>query len=167
MFKKMYICLVNFVNTLKIIFIMKHLFLFVAFVCLSFGANAQACNKTASNGKACCAKAGATKVASAVMEADAAVEASKGSITKRTCEVSGTASYFQKSVCSTSGSVSWDEVKYDASAKKFTKVASASMEKDANGKAVTTQACTKETKACSKTAGGKACCAKPTKQGTK
>jgi hypothetical protein len=145
---------------------MKHLFLFVAFVMLSFGASAQACNKGTANGKSCCAAK--TKVASAIMEADAAVAASNGTVTKRTCEVSGTASYYQKSVCEQSGSVSWDEVQYDAAAKKFTKVASATMEKDANGKAVsTTPACNKDSKACSKTSGAKACCAKPAKSGTK
>jgi hypothetical protein len=134
---------------------MKQIFLLVSFVFLSVGLSAQctksaaSCckNKATSSAKAC---AGDSKVASAYMEADAAMEASNGNITKRTCSTSGTASYYQKSVCSQSGNVSWEEVQYDASTKSFTKVASASMEKDAQGKVT-------ETKSCSKSA-GKACC---------
>jgi hypothetical protein len=143
---------------------MKHLVLFLFFGLISFSASAQ-CTKDASAGKACCAAKKATastgtsttQVASVLMEADAAVAASNGTVTKRTCETSGTASYYQKSTCSHSGTVTWEEVKYDATTKKFTKVASASMEKDANGKAVDTKT------SCSKAASGKACCA--TKKG--
>ncbi|MBK6497921.1 MAG: hypothetical protein IPG00_07025 [Saprospiraceae bacterium] len=70
---------------------MKSLFLLFSFVLVaSFSANAQACNKAAGSGKACCAskktaavsQSADTKVASVVMEADAAVAASNGSITK-------------------------------------------------------------------------------------
>lgn len=142
---------------------MKNLFLLFSFVLVcSFTANAQACNKSASAGKACCAAkktasvSGAnegTKVASVVMEADAAMTAAKGSITKRTCEISGASSYYQKSECSTSGKISWEEVQFDAEKKSFTKVASASMEKDENGTKV-------ETKACAGKSEGKSCCKK-------
>jgi len=103
---------------------MKHLFLLFSILLVgSFSLNAQTCNKSASAGKACCASKKTasvttsgtdTKVASVVMEADAALEASNGNISKRTCEMSGTTAYFEKSVCSTSGKVSWDEVKFGA-----------------------------------------------------
>lgn len=144
---------------------MRHLFLFFAFVLVaSISANAQTCSKSANSGKACCAaKKSAsvssttspenTQVASYVMEADAAVDASNGNITKRTCEISGATSYYEKSVCAASGKISWEEVKYDSEKKSFTKVASASMEKDENGVKV-------ETKACCKKGAGKSCAAK-------
>ena len=139
---------------------MKQLFFVFSFLIVaSFSANAQACTKAA--GKSCCAakKTAAatssdagTKVASVVMEADIAAAADEN-ISKRTCEVSGTASYFQKSTCPMSGTVTWEEVQYDANAKSFTKVASAVMEKDENGAKV-------DKKACAGDKGGKACCAK-------
>lgn len=139
--------------------------------------NGQACSKTAASGKSCCsakktasvdANDAKTSVASVVMEADAAMEASKGAITKRTCEMSGNVSYFQKSVCAESGSVSWTEVKFDPASKSFTKVASASMEKDVNGAKVETKACAgkSEGKACCKKDGAKACSASKA-EGTK
>ncbi|MFZ1750469.1 MAG: hypothetical protein WAU01_09765 [Saprospiraceae bacterium] len=147
---------------------MKHLFLLFSFVFVcSMSANAQACNKSASAGKACCASKSTasaqtpsttdTKVASALMEADVAVAASNGAIMKRTCEMSGSTSYFEKSVCGTSGKVSWEQVEYDSDKKSFTKVASASMEKDENGAKVTKKACAgmSDTKACCKKDGAK------------
>lgn len=148
---------------------MKNLFLLFSFILIaSFSANAQSCSKSASAGKACCAAkksasvSGAnegTKVASVVMEADAAMTAAKGTITKRTCEISGATSYYQKSECATSGKISWEEVQFDAEKKSFTKVASASMEKDENGVKVETKACAgkSEGKSCCKKDGAKAC----------
>lgn len=155
---------------------MKHLFLLFSFVLVgSFASNAQSCSKSATAGKSCCAakktaSADAstdTKVASVVMEADAAVAASNGTITKRTCEISGTTAYYEKSVCAHSGKVSWNEVQYDTDKKSFTQVASASMEKDENGKKVETKACAGKTegKACCKKDGAKSCSSK--KEGTK
>lgn len=156
---------------------MKHLFLLFSFILVaSFSSNAQSCNKSASAGKACCASKktaavstsdSGTKVASVVMEADAVIAASNGSITKRTCEMSGTTAYYEKSVCATSGKVSWDEVEFDADKKVFTKVASASMEKDETGKKVETKACAgkSEGKSCCKKDGAKACAG--AKEGTK
>lgn len=158
---------------------MKHLFLLFSFVIVaSFSANAQACSKSASAGKSCCAakknasastSSTETKVASVVMEADAALAASNGNITKRTCEMSGATSYYEKSVCAASGKVSWEEVKYDTDTKSFTKVASASMEKDENGNKVQTKSCAgkAEGKACCKKDGAKACSASKAKEGTK
>ncbi len=159
---------------------MKHLIVFFSLVLfVSFNANAQTCNKSASAGKACCASKksasastdteSSTKVASAVMEADAAVAASNGNITKRTCEMSGTTTYFEKSVCSTSGKVSWDEVIFDTNTKSFTKVASASMEKNENGEKVPAKACAgkSEGKACCKKDSAKSCSSSKEKEGSK
>jgi hypothetical protein len=135
------------------------LFVFSFLMLVSFSANAQACNKKA-DGKACCASkkaasvdasADATQVASAYMEADAVAEKNEN-ISKRTCEKSGATTYFEKSVCSTSGKISWSEVSFDSETKTFTQVASASMEKDENGAKV-------EKKACAGSTSGKACCA--------
>jgi hypothetical protein len=136
---------------------MRNFLFLVAFMTLGLaGVQAQSCSK-ASEGKACCAskKSSATSSVSSTSEADMAA-AADANIQKRTCEMSGTTTYFQKSVCSASGNVSWEEVKFDAETKKFTKVASASMEKDA----VTGEK--KEVKACcaSKGAGAKACAGK-------
>ncbi len=140
---------------------MKHLFLLFSFILVaSFSSNAQ-CSKSASAGKACCASKKTatsdvksdTKVASFVMEADAAMVAANGAITKRTCEISGATSYYEKAVCSNSGKISWNEVQFDADKNSFTRVAAASMEKDANGNKV-------ETKACAGSAAGKSCCKK-------
>ena len=145
---------------------MKQLFFVFSFILVaSFSANAQACNKSAGSGKACCAAkktasataASDTKVASVMMEADVAAKGNEN-ITKRTCEISGTTAYYQKSVCATSGNISWEEVQYDANTKSFTKVASASMERTEDGKKV-------ETKSCAGKSEGKACCAK--KEGAK
>ncbi|MBK7633468.1 MAG: hypothetical protein WAT22_19485 [Saprospiraceae bacterium] len=146
------------------------LFLFSFVLVASLSANAQ-CNKSASAGKACCASKKAasvstaddqTKVASVVMEADEVMKSSKGAITKRTCEISGATSYYQKSECATSGKISWEEVQFDAEKKSFTKVASASMEKDANGVKVEGKACAgkSEGKACCKKDGAKSCASK-------
>ncbi|MEM9545750.1 MAG: hypothetical protein AAGA77_07245 [Bacteroidota bacterium] len=120
------------------------------------------CSKKAS-AKCCASKKGATtsaetttttRVASAMTEADVAAEADEN-ITTRVCGISGTKSYYQKSVCEQSGKVAWDEVKYCGQSKKFTKVASASMEKDVQtGEVKNMEAkkqCTKGAKACKKT----------------
>ncbi len=143
---------------------MKQLFFLFSFLLIaSFSANAQACNKSATAGKACCASkksasldasadASAASVASIMTEADIAAKGNEN-ITKRTCEISGTSAYYQKSVCAVSGNISWEEVQYDANTKAFTKVASASMERTEDGTKV-------ETKACSSKKEGKACCAK-------
>ena len=130
---------------------------FLMFVGVSVNAQ-KACSKKAS--AKCCAKKKAsttsadvktTRVASAMTEADIAAEADEN-IKARVCEVSGTKAYYQKSVCEKSGTVAWDEVQFCDKSKKFTKVASASMEKDVETgevKAVKKQ-CTKgEKKACS------------------
>jgi hypothetical protein len=130
-------------------FIFSALFLFAGLITVS-----SQCNKSAS--KACCASksaAAATTSAVTISDVDAVIAASNGNISKRTCEHSGTVSYYEKSVCTTSGKVSWDEVQFDNEKKTFTKVASASMEKDENGNKV-------ETKSCAGKAEGKACCKK-------
>ena len=143
---------------------MKQLFFMFSFLLVAtLTTNAQACTKAA--GKSCCASKKAastslsssdndTKVASVLMEADK-VAASNPNISKRTCEMSGTTAYYEKSVCETSGKITWDEVKFDTETNSFTKVASASMEKDETGVKI-------EKKACAGMKEGKACCAKKT-----
>ena len=129
-------------------------------------ANAQkACTKKA--GAKCCASkktaavdAKTTQVASAlteaaITEADIAAEADVN-ISSRVCDISGAKAYYQKSVCAHSGSVAWEQVEFDGEAKKFTKVASASMEKDVETGEVKTMKAKKECKKGS----SKACCAK-------
>jgi hypothetical protein len=133
---------------------MKHLLFSVLFLFMGLVTVSAQCNKSAS--KACCASksaAASTTSAVSISDVDAVIAASNGSISKRMCEHSGTVSYFEKSVCTTSGKISWDEVQFDNEKKTFTKVASASMEKDENGVKV-------ETKACAGKAEGKACCKK-------
>ncbi|MCE2788514.1 MAG: hypothetical protein LW630_01240 [Saprospiraceae bacterium] len=145
------------------------IFIFSMFLVFASSAQAQ-CSKAAAGKSCCAAKKSASasasaengvQIASFTMEAEAAVAASNGTITKRTCEMSGTTTYFEKSVCSQSGKVSWDEVKYDADKKAFTKVASASMEKDENGAKVETKSCAgkMEGKACCKSGAAKSCAA--------
>ncbi|MBK8518706.1 MAG: hypothetical protein IPL55_21195 [Saprospiraceae bacterium] len=149
---------------------MKSLLLFSFLLICSFSMNAQGCGK-ADSGKACCASKKSasvsssdenTKVASVVMEAEEALKSSNGSVTKRTCEVSGTTTYFQKSENTSNGKISWEEVQYDAANKSFTKVASARMEQDENGVKVETKACAGkgDAKACCKKDEAKGCCEK-------
>lgn len=127
---------------------MKNLLFLFSFILLaSFSANAQCCSakKTA----AVSTSNDQTKVASVVLESDEVMKASNGTITKRTCEISGAVSYYQKST--NAGKTNWEEVQYDAEKKSFTKVASATMEKDANGAKV-------EAKACAGQGEAKSCC---------
>lgn len=136
---------------------MKQLFLLFSFVLVaSLSANAQSCNKGAAGAKmSCCAskKAAAvdTKADANLSEADAAMAASNGTITKKTCQMSGNTTYFEKAVNAETGEESWAEVEYDSATKTFTRVASASMEKDENGNKVQTKACAGQEK-------GKSCC---------
>jgi len=138
----------------------KILFALSFLMFVGVAANAQkACTKKA--GAKCCASkktaavdSKTTRVASAMTEADVAADTDE-SIATRVCEVSGTKAYYQKSVCEKSGAVAWDEVKFDDQSKKFTKVASASMEKDVETGEVKTMKAKKE---CKK--GSKACCSK-------
>jgi hypothetical protein len=91
------------------------------------------CAKTGT--PACCAKTATTAVAGKSNTMVASAEdklAAEQNIQKRVSE-SGKANYYEKSVCAQSGSVTWNEVAYDAKENKFTRVASASMEKDAQG----------------------------------
>ena len=143
------------------------------FMMVGAAANAQACTKGAKS--KCCAKKAAaktadvqtsTKVASSIAEADVIAEADEN-IKSRTCEVSGSTSYYMKSVCEKSGTVSWDKAEFCSKSKKFTKVASASMEREeapASTTAVKPAAkANAKTKSCKK--GAKACCASKKKVG--
>ncbi len=136
------------------------LFLFAFIMMGGLVANAQ-CTKSA-EGKACCmAKKTAStdgkacaNMAVASAESDAAAE--KAGLQRRVCEGTNKVCYYEKSVAADK-TVTWNEVSYNSADKKFTKVASASMER-VDGKAVTTPACSKDSK--------KACCAAK-KEGTK
>ncbi len=129
--------------------------------------NAQSCSKKSKKAcKATCAKKKAmktadaeTKVLSAMADADVAAEADEN-IQIRECAVSGTKSYYEKSVCEKSGKVSWNQVEFDAENKVFTRVASASadsaMDAPIEEADATVKKCTKaEKKACAKS--GKKC----------
>lgn len=141
---------------------MKKIILCLSFVFAGFiVVNAQ-CAKTAST--ACCAKKSSavvpntdvngTMVASAVMSAEA-VASADATIQKRECAESGTTTYYQKSTCSQSGKVSWNQVKFDESTNTFVAVASATMERGTEAKA--------EVKSDKKECATKtACCAKKT-----
>ena len=139
----------------------KILFALSFLMMVGVAANAQkACTKKA--GAKCCASkktaavdAKTTQVASAMTEADIAAESDEN-ISARVCEMSGSKAYYMKSVCEKSGSVAWDEVKFDGESKKFTKVASASMEKDVETGEVKEVKAKKECKKGAKAA----CCSK-------
>ena len=152
---------------------MKKFFLLAVVTFLYVGiTSAQECKKSS---KSCCMskKTAAlndgeqsTKVASALMEADALASADEN-IEKRVCAHSGKVSYYEKSVCAVSGQTTWNEVEYNTDAKKFSRVASASMEKvdDMPKKACAGEAKAKDGKACcAKKEGGKSC---TKKEGTK
>lgn len=150
----------------------KILFALSFLMMVGVAANAQkACTKK--EGAKCCASkkkasaeattatsATATRVASAMTEADIAADSDEN-ISARVCDVSGAKTYYMKSVCEKSGAVAWDEVKFCDKSKKFTKVASASMEKDVETGEVTDMKAEKKAKkaACKKGAKS-ACCAK-------
>ena len=138
------------------------IFIFSFLLVGAFSADAQSCSKSATAGKACCASkksASATTGTSNTVsfeEADAAL-ASNENVTKRTCEISGATTYYQMAT-DAQGVVSWEEVQFDATTKSFTKVASASMEKDpATGEVKEAKAC------CSKSKGAKACAGQDSK----
>ncbi|HMP28793.1 MAG TPA: hypothetical protein PKD85_04285 [Saprospiraceae bacterium] len=138
------------------------LFLVGGFVAM----NAQ-CSKDATASKSCCSSKTSTaaktdvKDNSIVADAVEIAAAADASIQKRQNPESGEMSYFQKSVCSESGKVSWNEVKFDETTKKFTQVASVMMEKTSEGpKEVKKSAC------CSKEE-AKACCSSKKESGTK
>ena len=147
---------------------MKNLLLLVCFLFIgSMSVNAQACKKS---GKKCCAKKAQsmtkadTKVAAASMSADISpadeLAEKDENIQVRVNAENGEKSYYMKSTCEKSGKVSWDEVKYCNDSKKFTKVASASMERELEEAA---PANVKKKACCSKDE-KKACCAKGEKK---
>ncbi len=137
---------------------MKKIIFLFSFILLSGFALSAQCTKMA-EGKACCASkkissADISKCSNAMVaspEADAAAE-KNGNIQKRVCEGTNKVCYYEKTVNSETNAVSWTEVTYNVDEKKFTKVASASMERSATGEVkAATPACSKDSK--------KACCA--------
>ncbi len=150
----------------------KILFALSMFMMIGVASNAQSCTKGAKK-KGCCAKKAAlkadaatktTSVAAVLTEAKVAANANEN-IEARTCEKSGTTSFFEKSVCAKSGSVSWNEVKFDESDKKFTRVAAVTMEKGAKKECSKSKKCCSkaDAKKCSKDGAKKACCKKGAK----
>jgi hypothetical protein len=158
---------------------MKNLLLLVCFFLAgSMSLNAQAKKACKKSGKACCAKKAAaatttadTKVASASMTAELtpaeALAQSDENIQVRVNDESGEKSFYKKSQCEVSGKVSWDEVKYCDESKAFTKVASASMERDAEVSKADKSATTTAKKACCAKGDKKACCSKGDKKACK
>lgn len=152
---------------------MKKLMFLCGFLLVAgLSANAQdavkkSCKKTCA--KTCTKKAAAsttadvlnddaTRVASVIMTAEAAADANE-MVEKRVCDKTGAVSFYEKSVCAHSGSVSWAEVEYCTKSNKFTRVASASMERDASAAetAGTAKAAAKKSckKSCAKTCASK------------
>lgn len=130
-------------------------------------ASAQSCcAKKSADAKACADKSSAdakssvdAKVASMYMEADKIADADEN-IQKRVCAFSGTVSYYQKIENAEANSNEWVEVVFDDQNKKFTRVASAYMIKNADkaeGEATSPNNAAK--KACC-SGSEKACCSK-------
>lgn len=102
-------------------------------------ANAQSCcSKKTADAKSCSAKSTAdakastdTKVAAMYLEADKIADADEN-IQKRVCSFSGTVSYYQKIENKEANTNEWVEVVFDDENKKFTRVASAYMIKNAD-----------------------------------
>lgn len=138
--------MLEFINHLIIITMKKIALVFSLFAFTVFAVNAQ-CTKTV---QACASKSNSTaSVEEKAAELAASVDAN---IKREVCEKSGTVTYYQKSISPDTGAETWERVEFDASTKKFTKVASASMEKDPEtGEVKTKKAC------CAGKAGGKAC----------
>lgn len=149
---------------------MKKIVLLFTMVLFAGMISAQTCTKTAS--KASCTKAVTQtseavspvtindgQVASLIAEADA-LAANDETIERRECSASKKVSYFQKSVCPQSGTVSNEEVKYCGESKAFIKVASATMEADAvegiEAPVTTKAACSSTKKSCAKSCAKKA-----------
>lgn len=145
----------------------KILFVLTVFLMAGTAMNAQKkCTaaemaKCKKDGVKCVKTDGATtQVASFLVEADALADASDD-IKREECSKSGKVAYYEKSTCAKSGAVSWEEVQYCDKSKKFTKVASASMERETMAsevrKTVDTEAPVAEAKADTKSA-KKGCC---------
>ncbi len=119
----------------------------------SKGEKSKCCAKKAAKAEAAGTEATAT-MASFIEEADKLAEADEN-IEKRVNSETGETSYFAKYTCEESGKVSWNEVEYCSKSQKFTKVASASMERE--GAATAKKACSKDKKACCSSKEKKAC----------
>lgn len=142
--------------------------LFVLTVFLMAGTSMNAQKKCTAGEMAKCKKDGvkcvktdataATQVASFVVEADALAEATTD-IKREQCAKSGKVAYYEKNTCAKSGKVSWEEVQFCDKSKKFTKVASASMERESMTSEVSETVDTKATVVSTKKGKAKGCCA--------
>ena len=106
----------------------KLLFALSLILLASAGINAQSCSKGAKKScKSTCEKKTAqvesvspdTQVAAAMSEAEMAA-GNDENIEVRTCPMSGTKTFYQKSVNDSDGSVMWDQVEYNSENKSFT-----------------------------------------------
>ena len=124
---------------------MKKIMLPSAFVQAAGLASAQSCSKS----KAACAKKASTEastasvnvdeasVLSALAAADVLAETDE-SIVRKECPLSGSISYYKKSVCEKSGSVSMDEVQYDSEANAFVNLSPSEVMSDQEAKVIKT-----------------------------
>ena len=120
---------------------MKKIMLLSAFVLAAGLASAQSCSKS----KAACAKKASTasvnvdeaSVLSALAAADVLAETDE-SIVRKECPLSGSISYYKKSVCEKSGSVSMDEVQYDSEANAFVNLSPSEVMSDQEAKVIKT-----------------------------
>ncbi len=137
--------------------------LFSLVIFLGFGISAQAqkacCKKgDSATAKECATKTDkTTKVASYYMEADKLAEADPA-IQKRVCADTGAIGYFHKSKCEKSGKITFEEVEFNTDKKEFTRVASASMEKEIEVEAAKVDAINAKS-----TTAKKACCSDKSK----
>ena len=136
---------------------MKKFFFLFAFIGLfAFAANAQK--------KACCAAKGASTekvscTSAAAADAEKAAEAD-ASIVKQVSNT-GEASYTRKSVCPTSGKVSYEAVEYCTKSGKFVNVSPSEKAASCTKSASATKVSSTEKKACcAGDKAGKACCTK-------
>jgi hypothetical protein len=117
---------------------MKKVVFFFAFLFTSAFLSAQ-CTQAAA---ACCKNKSTASVASTEQAPKACAGmamAQESSIQKRIDNTTGKITYYEKSVCSQSGTVSWNQISTDEANKKMTKVASAGMEKTATGEVKSTE----------------------------
>lgn len=134
---------------------MKKLFflLILALGLFSVEATAQSCH-----GK----KAKAEKTAAASAEAAAVLASLDPNIQTRTCAVSGTVSYVEKTTCPVSGTVSFVSLEYDAENQAFRRVEQVSGESapdraaEPGAEAPAKKSCTKSKAECKKKAKAKA-----------
>jgi hypothetical protein len=103
---------------------------------------------------ACCMKkntASASNLEQSSKACAGMATAQETNIQKRVDKTTGEVTYFEKSVCSESGTVTWNKISAEEANKKMTKVASVGMEKTATGEVKSTDTkCQGASKSCCK-----------------